>query len=178
MAVVTVLGVVVLAVALLVAGWLSWTAGRLDRMHLRVEGARAALDAALARRRALAFELSASGGTDPASALLLADAATRPVDTEPADEQWQRESDLSAVLRAVAAEQGVSVGFPEDVWSELEPAMGRVTLARRIHNDLVGTTLALRARRRVRWFRLAGKAPAAAMIAFDDQAPRPPVDQY
>ncbi len=177
MTVVAVLGVMVLAVALLVAGWLSWTAGRLDRMHLRVEGARAALDAALARRRALAFELSAGGVTDPASALLLADAATRPVETEPTDERWQRESDLSAVLRAVAAEQGVPTGSPDGIWSELEPAMGRVMLARRIHNDLVGTTLALRARRRVRWFRLAGNAPAVAMIAFDDQAPRPPADQ-
>ncbi len=184
---ISVVGVVALVLAVVVAGWLSWTAGRLDRMHLRVAGARSALDAALARRRALALELSGSDVIDPASAMLLADAATRPLDTGPTtepgsgptaertDEHWQRESDLSAVLRAVAAERGASEPAPDDVWSELELVTERVTMARRIHNDLVATTLALRGRRRVRWFRLAGHAPTVDMIAFDDE-PSPPQD--
>ncbi len=162
---------VVLVAALVVAAWLSWTAGRLDRMHLRVDGARAALDAALARRRALAIELSGSGLTDPASAMLVADAATRPLASDDEPDGWQRESDLSAVLRAVAMEQPATTAGPDDVWAELALATERVTMARRIHNDLVATTIALRGRRRVRWFRLTGHAPPVAMIAFDDEPP-------
>ncbi len=164
-------GLAALLAALVVAGWLSWTAGRLDRMHLRVDGARAALDAALARRRAVAIELSAGGLADPASAMLLADAATRPLERDDERDRWQRESDLSAVLRAVVAGREASSGLSDDAWAELALAAERVTMARRIHNDLVGTTLALRERRRVRWFRLAGHAPPVAMIAFDDELP-------
>ncbi|MGA9345340.1 MAG: hypothetical protein WBV37_09605 [Nocardioidaceae bacterium] len=166
-----VVGLVALLAALVVAGWLSWTAGRLDRMHLRVDGARAALDAALARRRAVAIELSGGGLADPASAVLLADAAMQPLDGDRELDRWQRESDLSAVLRAVAVGRGAASGPSDDAWAELALATERVTMARRIHNDLVGTTLALRGRRRVRWFRLAGHAPAVAMIAFDDEPP-------
>ena len=169
--VVIVLGLVGLVGALVVAGWLSWTAGRLDRMHLRVDGARAALDAALARRRALAIELSGGGLTDPASAMLLADAATRPPDSDHETDRWQRESDLSAVLRAVADERRGTTVASDEAWAELALASERVIMARRIHNDLVGTTLALRGRRRVRWFRLTGHAPPVAMIAFDDEPP-------
>ena len=148
---------VFLAVVLVTAVWLSWTAGRLDRMHVRCEGAAAALDAALAERRALAVEVAAHPSTDAASAVLLLDAAT-------AGRSFQHESDLSAVLRAVRPD------VPADgLWDAIAEAGRRVRLARRIHNDLVATTLALRSRHRVRWFRLAGHAPPPPMIAFDDR---------
>ena len=42
---------------------------------------------------------------------------------------------------------------------ELSDATQRVMLARRVHNDAVRDTKALRARRQVRWLRLAGTAP-------------------
>jgi hypothetical protein len=152
-----VLLLVLLTVVLVTAVWLSWTAGRLDRMHVRCEGAAAALDAALAERRALAVEVAAHPSTDAASAVLLLDAAT-------AGRSFQHESDLSAVLRAVRPDA------PADaLWEAIAEAGQRVRLARRIHNDLVATTLALRSRHRVRWFRLAGHAPPPPMIAFDDQ---------
>ena len=148
---------VLLAVVLVTAVWLSWTAGRLDRMHVRCEGAAAALDAALAERRALVVEVAAHPSTDAASAVLLLDAAT-------AGRSFQHESDLSAVLRAVRPDA------PADaLWDAIAEAGQRVRLARRIHNDLVATTLALRSRHRVRWFRLAGHAPPPPMIAFDDR---------
>jgi hypothetical protein len=161
------LTLVVLAVAgVVIALWLSWTAGRLDRMHVRCEGAAAALDAALAERRALVVEVAAHPSTDPASAVLLLDAAT-------AGRSFQHESDLSAVLRAVRPD------VPADaLWDAITEAGQRVRLARRIHNDLVATTLALRGRRRVRWFRLAGHAPAPPMIAFDDRTDDAGPGQY
>src|SRR5208283_1939895 len=50
-------------------------AGRLDRMHTRLEAAHAALDVTLVRRSSVALELASSGLLDPATSLLLAEAA-------------------------------------------------------------------------------------------------------
>lgn len=163
-----------------VGGWFSWTAGRLDRLHLRCEGSRQALEVALSRRQGLAVELALGDyihGVDPASAVLLLDAATRTTQVDGTGnpgEQWQHESDMSAVLRAVAPSTRSSVdGGLSEVSRELDATAQRVCMARRIHNDLVATTLGLRSRRRVRWFGLAGHASAPSMIAFDDEPPRP-----
>ena len=52
--------VILIAVAAVLVGvYVSWRAGRLDRLHARVDGARAALDAALVRRSSVALELAA-----------------------------------------------------------------------------------------------------------------------
>ncbi|HMT91014.1 MAG TPA: hypothetical protein PKC73_15395, partial [Dermatophilaceae bacterium] len=65
-------------IALLVAlGWyLSYSAARLDRLHARVEGTLAALDAQLVRRAEATLELVHSGALDAASSLMLASAAS------------------------------------------------------------------------------------------------------
>ena len=68
----------------IVALYLSWTAGRLDRLHARLEGARAALDAQLVRRASVAQNSRRPGVLDPASGLLLADAAHEARQTEAA----------------------------------------------------------------------------------------------
>jgi hypothetical protein len=175
---------VVVAAFIVAAGvgwWLSWTAGRLDRLHLRCETARAALETQLSRRAAVAGELATSGLTDPASALLLLDAAQAARDaasrsrqegsTKVGDMAWEAESDLTAVVAVVLAAVQPSPPEAEPVVAELRDACNKVQLARRIHNDIVAATLALRSRRRVRWFRLAGGAAAPQMIAFDDRLP-------
>jgi hypothetical protein len=163
-------------VVLVVAGWyLSFTAGRLDRLHARVEGAFSALDAQLVRRGAVALEVATSGLLDPATSVLLAAAALEARDTDtPA--RWQAESDLSKALR-------VTVEAPEtlehlgadphgrDLVDELGAAAQRVQLARRFHNDAVRATLALRRTLVVRWFRLAGHAPLPQTVELDDEAP-------
>jgi hypothetical protein len=67
--------VVLIAALLLVMGvYVSWRAGRLDRLHARVEAARTALDLALERRASAAAELASSGLLDPATSLLIAGA--------------------------------------------------------------------------------------------------------
>lgn len=99
-------------IALIILGaLLSWTATRLDRMNHRVETAASALDAALARRCAAALELATSGELDPASSLLLADAAHRARSAEPDDAAvFSRvQTDLSKTLRA-ALEAAASPG--------------------------------------------------------------------
>ena len=58
-----------------IAVHLSSLAGRIDRLHHRIETAHAGLDAQLLRRAAAAQDLASSGFLDPASALLLSSAA-------------------------------------------------------------------------------------------------------
>jgi hypothetical protein len=156
---------VVLAVlVLLLVPWLVWTAGRLDRQHLRLEAARATLEAQLARRAALATEVAASGSLDPASALLVLDAAAH-VQSVDADGRWQAESELTEVLLGA----GVPADDADPSSVELRNASRRVAMARRIHNDLATAADGLHARRRVRWFRLAGHATTPELIEFDDR---------
>ncbi|MFP5282318.1 MAG: hypothetical protein ACLGIF_02580 [Actinomycetes bacterium] len=134
-------------VALLALGWwLSWVATRLDRVHQRVEGSWAALDAALVRRAQRATEAAGVAAADPATGLLVADAAARALEPDlSAPARERAESDLSHVLTLAAL-----------------PGLGReaerVRLARRLHNDAVVTAQTLRHRPLVRLFRLAGHA--------------------
>jgi hypothetical protein len=74
--------VVVVAVALLV-GWALWVAAsRLDRLHRKVMASRLALDAQLVRRASAAVDLAASGELDPATSVLLAEAAHAVLDDD------------------------------------------------------------------------------------------------
>ncbi len=164
------LSVVVLVLVIVTAAWFSWTATRLDRMHLRCEVAATALRAQLLERSAIAVELAVGGFSDPASALLVLDAArtAREAEAQPdLRQRWLSESDLTQALCYVDLP-------PEEtdlLVSELREAARRATIARRIYNDLAARTLALRARRRVRWFRLVGHAEPPLMIDFDDRVP-------
>jgi len=173
-------------VLLVVLGLLSWTATRLDRMNHRVETARAALQAALLGRSAVALEFAMSGLLDPASSLLVADAAHRSRAAEPAA-LIRAETDLTQALRAAitaGAERdatehdndtdhyndGVPVGpaLDAETLAEIRHACLYVTMARRIHNDAVAHAVSLRRLRVVRWFRLAGHSVEPETIDFDD----------
>ncbi len=176
----------VLAVVLvlgLVTVWLSSTAGRLDRLHIRLATAQASLDRQLVDRAAATADVAHSGVLDPAGAVLLlgaADAARQAAgDLARPDGQRRREAaesvlsvDLRAVLGshdAVAAAWAVSAGRP--LLLELAAACDRVRLARRFHDDLVTRTQAVRRRPVVRWVRLAGHAAWPAEADLDDAAP-------
>jgi hypothetical protein len=170
-------GWIVLLVAVLVALalWLSWTANRLDRLHHRIDVARASLDGQLMRRCGAALELSSSEELDPSSRLVLLDAASEARSAGPASFE-AAESALSQALRAV-------LDRPEDVaelrahrdvaplLDELAADCAKVELARRFHNDAVVTARALRSRRRVRWLRLAGHAAELRTVDLDDVPP-------
>ncbi|WP_171467840.1 hypothetical protein [Cellulosimicrobium sp. 72-3] len=82
--------VLVLVVAAL-AAWLLWVAAsRLDRLHRKVMASRLALDAQLVRRASAAVDLAASGELDPASSVLVAEAAHAVLDDD-ADARRLRE---------------------------------------------------------------------------------------
>lgn len=161
---------VVVAVAI-VGVYVSWRAGRLDRLHARVDGARASLDAALLRRSSVALELASSGLLDPATSLLLATAAH---DARSADGgQELPESDLTRALRAVFGQPDFRSSLAgrdgaEELLTELESAAHRVFLARKFYNDAVGATRAARRRPLPRMLRLAGRAPLPEFFEIED----------
>lgn len=163
--------ILIVAVAILVGVYVSWRAGRLDRLHARVDGARAALDAALVRRSSVALELAACGLLDPATSLLLAGAAH---DARAAGEPTERaESDLTRALRASVGQPGFRAalaarGRGDELLAELEEAAHQVFLARRFYNDAVAVTLSARRRWLVRLLRLAGGAPLPEFFEIDD----------
>lgn len=162
--------------AVVVVGlYLSWTAGRLDRLHARVDAARSALDAQLVRRSAVALELGTSGLLDPATAVILATAAHEAREAgEP--ERALAESDLSRALRAALespgqAEELVTSMSGRLLLTELGESARRVVMARRFHNDAVRATRAVRRKRHVRYLRLAGHAVEPVPFECDDAPP-------
>ncbi|MEU3254956.1 hypothetical protein [Streptomyces sp. NPDC006997] len=163
-------------VALVAIGlYLSWTAGRLDRLHARIDAARAALDAHLLRRASVAQELATSGVLDPAASIVLYEAAHAARQAEEEQREFA-ESELSQALRAVLADPGQVDGVRaapggEAAVTELAEAVRRVPMARRFHNDAVRAARALRRHRKVRWFRLAGHAPFPLAFEMDDEPP-------
>ena len=171
-------GIVILLIVAFVVWRLSAVAGRIDRLHHRIELARASLDAQLLRRARAAEALAASGLLDPASAIVLAQAAShsRNTDLEDAVERGIIESELSGDLRAVFADpESVAelraVPEGEELLMDLAASCRQVTLSRRFLNDGVQAARLLRQDRWVRWFRLAGNAPRPEMFEMDDVAP-------
>jgi len=160
----------VVAVVVCVASYLTWLAQRLDRLAVRVEAARSALDAQLVRRAAIAHDLAhdATGIGSP-EVHRVARAAMAVRDTGDGD-RATAENALTRALRS-ELESGTTPLADAD---ELRAAAERVVLARQIHNDGVRDLLALRQRRLVRWLHLYGYATAPSYLEFDVAMPVPP----
>ncbi len=161
--------VLALVLAVLLVGLAVWCllrANRLDRLHVRTDAAQAALLAALERRAVVARTIAAQTGDDD-----LHRAATAAEDA-PLPARETAENQLGRLIAGLDREP-----LPAGLADELADAEYRVMLARRVHNDAVRDTLRLRARRLVRWFRLAGNTPLPAYFEIadvvDDDLPRP-----
>jgi hypothetical protein len=167
------LSFVILAAVALTGFYVSWRATRLDRLHTRLETARAALDAALVRRSSVALELGSSGLLDPATSMLLADLAhhARSAQTD----REMAESELTRTLRRGLGQPDFRAFLDdydkpggEELLGELESTSQQVFLARKFYNDAVATTIKARRRWLARVFRLAGTAPSPAFFEIDD----------
>ncbi|MEO3860827.1 hypothetical protein [Acrocarpospora sp. B8E8] len=167
----TTLILVVGAIVLLTAVYISWRAGRLDRLHIRLETAQAALDAALLRRSAVCLELAGSRLLDPATSLVLA-AAAHEARTAGPDEREHAESDLSRTLRAVVDQERFleKVHAPE-LLEELDSAVAKVVYSRRFYNTAVGVTRIAQRRWLARTLRLAGHTDFPRFFEIDDAPP-------
>ena len=163
--------ILVIAAALFIGVYVSWRAGRIDRLHARVDMARAALDATLLRRSSVALELATSGLLDPATSLLLAGAVhgTRS-ENRPRD---LAESDLTRALRAAFSQPDFRASLSgkegaDELLAEVEAAAHQVFLARKFYNDVAARTNDARRRPLVRLLRLAGNAPQPHFFEMDD----------
>ncbi|MDO8731266.1 MAG: hypothetical protein Q7L55_01615 [Actinomycetota bacterium] len=166
-------------IVLMFAWYLSTTAGRLDRLHRRIETSTFALDAQLLRRSSIAIELSVADVLDPASSELIAETAHDARQSIDADvlERIAAESALSEVLmQALDEVEEVNLlrGDPlaADLFDELSAAIRRVELCRRFLNDAVLACSQIHQHRLVRWFRLAGHTPVPVTWEMDDRPPQ------
>ena len=171
----------------LIAWYLTYSAARLDRLHAKVEGALAVLDAQLVRRAEAALELGASGFLDPATSLLLVDVASTCMDrTAERDENGHlrllglaeresAESDLTDALNAALTDRTLTElrmrggARAEELIGRIAAAGLRVQIARRFHNQAVTEVQRVRRKRVVRAFRLAGYAPLPETVEFNDE---------
>jgi hypothetical protein len=165
--------VILIVFAIVIGGvYVSWRAGRLDRLHNRVETARTALDLALVRRSSVAYELASSGLLDPATGLLLADAVRRAKDAGQAERDLA-ESDLTRALRAAFSQPGFRAELAakdsaKELLDEVEAAAHQVFIARKFYNDVAARTIDARRRPLARVFRLSGNAPQPEFFEMDD----------
>jgi cell division protein FtsB len=171
--------VLLLVVVLVLAWYLSTTAGRLDRLHRRIETSTFALDAQLLRRSSVAIELSVADVLDPASSELIAETAhdaRQSIDGD-VQERIAAESALSEVLmQALDDVDEVNLlredPLAADLLDELSSAIRRVELCRRFLNDAVLACSQIHEHRLVRWFRLAGHTPVPTTWEMDDRQPQ------
>ncbi len=167
--------VILLAILSLGALVVTWSAARLDHLHTRLERMDATLDAELLRRSIATLEVATAGVVDPASSMVLADAAHVARSADPGD----REEAESALTEALV----VVFDDPQEVTPEAVPDWGqhlvadlatacrRVQTARRLYNGTVTATRNRRRSRFVRVFHLAGRASMPEPAEFDDRIP-------
>lgn len=161
--------IVVVIVTFAFAGWITFTATRLDRLHVRLDAAYASLDAALVRRCAAVQHLADTArpelGAQHADRLAAAAEAGR----------WAGESDRArvenAVTKAISELADIRLSLPPQLdrgIQQIAESSDRVLMARRFYNDAVRDTRNLRTRRRVRWFFLAGHRTQPDYFDIDD----------
>ena len=162
--------VLFVALAALAFWYLSFSAGRLDRRHHRVETSWATLDSLLQRRAAIALEIARSAITDPATALLLTASAyqARSADIE---DRSSAESVLSGALGMMLTErESIVAKSDQALLFELEQLTDRIKIAISIHVESVTRTQLIRGKLVFRIFRLAGKAPLPVTYEFEADA--------
>lgn len=186
------LWLLIVLVALALLWWASASARRLDRLHKKVFAARASLEVQLLHRGAIAAHLATAQVLDPASAVLVGQAAWEALFAGGHGESDQAaaligtvdcnvmaadrsaaESDLSAVLREILTDEAEvrRMAANEEVASllkELAATWQRVHWARRFHNDAVVQAQYVRSKLLVRILGLAGHAILPTVVEFDD----------
>lgn len=134
-----------------VIAWLMSTARRLDRLHIRLDRSRDALQAAFDRRCAVIAAIIPS--------LAPAARAVEEVRLTPRDllSRLAAEDELGLKVSELSA-RSTAGALTEAAIRELQDADTRVMLALRFYNDAVADTRSLRLRPVVRALRLAGTA--------------------
>ena len=166
----------------LVIAFLVWRfssiAGRLDRVHVRLDQAATSLELQLARRASAVSKLLVLNLLDPVSSNVLAEeveSVTTAAERSLSEYIWA-ESEFTQALVAVfddeeAVQELANATDTRKILSDLAQACRRVQLARRFHNDAVGAAQLLHRRKVVRWFKLAGHTEVPSALDMDDSVP-------
>ena len=158
--------------------YLSYQAGRLDRLHHRIEVTELALHGQLVRRGGIVAELAAVPGLDPALSVLWGQAAHEalilPEVSSP--QRTQVEDELTSILvmtldeieevNEIRGNQHASL-----LLDELLQVSERIKMSLQFHTDAVRDCLEIRGQFMVRFFRLAGRAKAPVPVDLDVQIP-------
>lgn len=158
--------------------FLSHQAGRLDRLHHRIEISTSALEGHLNRRAGIAAELVSLNFLDPATEAYLMQSAHDVLAGSdlPNEDRLGEESELTEAL-CDAFEDRLDVSeFRKDeainlLLSELLAVGNRVQLAKRFQIEAVRDCLEIREQTFVKLFRLAGHAKMPKALDFDDRIP-------
>ena len=172
---------ILVVIASLALWYLSHQAGRLDRLHHRIEMSKATLDTNLAKRSGIVLEIANSGLFDRVTSAVLAQGAHDALDDDDLTSfsRLETENNLSELLRdAIEAMQPIAQveqNLEElKLFSDLENVCNRVVLTHRFMGEAVDDCLAIRKLHLVRLLHLAGLAPLPAKIELDVVPPEFP----
>lgn len=166
--------VLLLLVCVAIVGvYLSHMAGRLDRLHLKIESNKNALYKSLLLRANRAQQVARRYPSESKAAQQVIGIAEECLAFEdPNRSSWFGESRLTAAILNLSEQVPPDDG--RDEWERLMVACRKVGMARTFNNDTTRMCQNLRKRRIVRWFRLAGYAPYPQPVNFDDRVPSNP----
>jgi len=170
--------VLIFALLILIAVYLSNVAGRLDRLHLKVENARNALDRQLALRSAICSEIAGVEVFDKNLRNRLANSIHASISEESLDihtkNEWDIESEVTKSLCELFNKDFDITKYPnqKNLIQETAGATRRVQYALTFYNDAARSAIKVRRRWLVRSFRLFGRASMPVLIDFDDQIPQ------
>jgi len=170
--------IIVLVLIAISIWFLSYQAGRLDRLHHRIEVTELALHGQLVRRGGIVAELAAVPGVDPALCVLWGQAAHEVLILQDlySPKRTQVEDELTNILVMTMDE-------PEEVEAirnsqhasalldELLQVSERIKMSQQFHADAVRDCLEIREQLVVRLFRLAGRAKLPVPVDIDVQIP-------
>ena len=156
--------------------YLSNQAGRLDRLHHRIDVAELALHGQLLRRGGIVAELAAVPGIDPALCVLWGQAAHEVLvlPDVASTARTQVEDELSGILAMTLSDQDEvneirSNALAADLLGELAQVGTRIQMSHQFHTDAVRDCLEIREQLIVRFFHLAGYAKPPMRIALAEQ---------
>jgi hypothetical protein len=170
--------ILIFALLILIAVYLSNVAGRLDRLHLKVENARNALDRQLALRSAICSEIAGVEVFDKNLRNRLANSIQASISEESLDvhtqNEWLIESEVTKALCELFDKSFDINNYPnhKNLIQEAAGATRRVKYALTFYNDAATSALKVRKRWIVRSFKLFGRASMPVLIDFDDQIPQ------
>ncbi len=157
--------------------YLSNVAGRLDRLHLKVENAREALDRQLALRTSVCKEIVKLSSISKELIRDLEIALANSIKEESlqvhSKQEWEIESEVTDVLNKIFDNEEVIKGIENHkLISEIAAAIRRVSYALTFYNDAARSAIKVRKRWTVRFFRLFGRAQMPEIIRFEVRIPR------